>query len=1444
MREKMFVRGRRRRFVIGRSANLNRIVATITWIVLVSSMFFMPVVTLSSATYSSSVSTGMHKKEDIFGGSFSPREVIAAPDEAFNVSFSICPTKDAPNTAILIIVPPDLVKSVKGEEEWVGNVKKGQTMTLTLSFVTKGDVDTHVKANVASESKKDQSSYFLHVATPNAKFKPEKGAPARTITPDAKVQVELNLESSRALPKLESSPSSPGTFRVYGTWWYWNDETGGWSPGRYMLVEIWDSDTGPDDLLAQGWTDANGYFDITAPNDDVYKGADVYLRYYALGAWDWFTTDSDGNQYWWRYPGSGTIQDDVPDGWVYDAGDQGALDFYQACQAGDAVYAEMQFVYNWVGWYRSRVQVVWPIETWPHSHGDEIHLPATGGWDHITVQHEQGHCVMWALYGYFPPGPGPTTERHYLASESSGGFAFTEGWAEFMQAAVDNNPNNCESGLMNIENNTWYNGPFWTPEGWIGDSGDMDGDIIEGSVASIFWDIFDGTWAAERDYLDTMNNGGFDEIFQVLMYYNPNDILQFWDDWQTISSDLSTRVGPLCNIYWNYGIMEDYYDPWGAVDINMGDTYTSSRQVRLLVDAYDWGGGVYAVRFADDYPTLTWSNWYTFPTSNGPGEYWFWIDDPGDGLKDIHVQLMDNALRTSAAGGIYDSIYLDTTPPTGYVVINSGNPIYTTSTSVTLYLTYSDSLGVRDVYYGNAGEAWVGPFSPTATMAWTLPSGDGTKTVWYLIYDFAGNSYMCSDSIFLDTTNPTGSIIINSGNPAYTASTAVTLYLTYDDNVGLTGVYYGNAGEAWVGPFSPTPTKAWTLPSGDGTKTVYYRIYDYAGNSYTCSDSIILDTRVLTITASAGSYGSISPSGSVQVNYGQDITFTITPDTGYEILDVVVDGASQGAIPSYTFYAVFVDHSISALFGVNNHDTAVIAVTPSSTIVGQGYPLLIDVTAENHGAYTESFNVTVYYGNSVITAEQWETFWSRGDVNRDGYINGTDLNLITAAWLATPSSGNWNPWADLDQNLIIDLYDLTICSYYQGLEIWTYAITGGVIGTLPVMNLAAGYTQELTFTWDTSGIPYGNYVVCAYAVPILGKEEDRVDNTFADGTVLVTVPVDDVAVVDVTPSRTSVGQSYPLLIDVTVENHGTFTESFNLTVYYGNSAITAQQWETFWSKGDVNRDGYINGTDLNLMTAAYGATPSSPRWNPWADLNQNLIVDGSDVTICSYFQGLEIWTYAISGGVIGTLPVMNLAAGNARELTFTWDTSGIPYGNYVIGAYAVPILGTEPPLGREVDRADNTLADGTIFVTIPGDITGPENPVGSGLYPPDGTVDNYDLSYLREKYGTNDPIADFTGPLDIPDGIVDAYDLTALGKNFGRNIYTLSSSRAVLTKVYSPGSLCTNPPSLVNGLVFAVGMSISNYLRIGTDKRVSAWCANPKKRLGKRVLNLRTVKYR
>lgn len=76
----------------------------------------------------------------------------------------------------------------------------------------------------------------------------------------------------------------------------------------------------------------------------------------------------------------------------------------------------------------------------------------------------------------------------------------------------------------------------------------------------------------------------------------------------------------------------------------------------------------------------------------------------------------------------------------------------------------------------------------------------------------------------------------------------------------------------------------------------------------------LLVEKAWTIMASAGPGGTISPSGSTVVPHDGDRLITITPNRGYQVQDVLVDGVSVGATGTYTFSNVRTDHTIEAVF--------------------------------------------------------------------------------------------------------------------------------------------------------------------------------------------------------------------------------------------------------------------------------------------------------------------------------------------------------------------------------------------------------------------------------------------------------------------------------------------------------------------------------------------------
>ena len=83
---------------------------------------------------------------------------------------------------------------------------------------------------------------------------------------------------------------------------------------------------------------------------------------------------------------------------------------------------------------------------------------------------------------------------------------------------------------------------------------------------------------------------------------------------------------------------------------------------------------------------------------------------------------------------------------------------------------------------------------------------------------------------------------------------------------------------------------------------------------FALSTAAFADSITIKASASPKKGGTISPPGKVTVESGENQQFTITPNTGYQIKDVIVDKVSQGVIDIYTFTDITQKHSIKAKF--------------------------------------------------------------------------------------------------------------------------------------------------------------------------------------------------------------------------------------------------------------------------------------------------------------------------------------------------------------------------------------------------------------------------------------------------------------------------------------------------------------------------------------------------
>jgi len=150
-----------------------------------------------------------------------------------------------------------------------------------------------------------------------------------------------------------------------------------------------------------------------------------------------------------------------------------------------------------------------------------------------------------------------------------------------------------------------------------------------------------------------------------------------------------------------------------------------------------------------------------------------------------------------------------------------------------------------------------------------------------------------------------------------------------------------------------------------------------------------------TITATSGAHGSIDPAGVVTITEGEDKTFTITPDTDYQIADVFVDSVSVGAVAEYTFEDLNEDHTISATFEVIPPivvPVTAITVTPTTmTLIAGGATGTVTETVTPANATNKNVN------------------WSSSDTGIATVVNGvvTPVAVGTATITVTTVDGSF-----------------------------------------------------------------------------------------------------------------------------------------------------------------------------------------------------------------------------------------------------------------------------------------------------------------------------------------------------------------------------------------------------------------------------------------------------
>ena len=266
--------------------------------------------------------------------------------------------------------------------------------------------------------------------------------------------------------------------------------------------------------------------------------------------------------------------------------------------------------------------------------------------------------------------------------------------------------------------------------------------------------------------------------------------------------------------------------------------------------------------------------------------------------------------------------------------------------------------------------------------------------------------------------------------------------------------------------------------------TIVYAHWTYTGGSGG-SGGYVPGYYIIRATAGAG--GSITPSGDVSVRAGANQTFTITPNRGYAVSDVKIDGRSIGAVRSYTFENISASHTIEVQFRVRSSFVDV----PS----GSYYEDAVDWAVAN--GITTGTDAAHFSPDGICTRAQAVTFLWRAagrpapesrtmpftDVPADSYYydavlwaveNGitkgtssttfspdntcTRAQIVTFLWRSeqSPAAGSSNPFTDVSAD-----------AYYADAVLWAVkeAITTGTTRTTFSPDAECTRAQIVTFLW-------------------------------------------------------------------------------------------------------------------------------------------------------------------------------------------------------------------------------------------------------------------------------------------------------------------------------------------------------------------------------------------
>lgn len=282
----------------------------------------------------------------------------------------------------------------------------------------------------------------------------------------------------------------------------------------------------------------------------------------------------------------------------------------------------------------------------------------------------------------------------------------------------------------------------------------------------------------------------------------------------------------------------------------------------------------------------------------------------------------------------------------------------------------------------------------------------------------------------------------------------------------LEGQSYDGAQPVWEG--AATSCTVYNLAY---ETTYYFVVRAYSGDTESGDSNEVTYTtgampiNTYTITSSSSANGSIAPLGGISVEEGTDQSFSITPSDGYQVADVLVDGASVGVVSTYTFQQVNADHTISVQFALSSYSISASAdaggsISPSGSI---------DV---EHGT-TQEFAVGSAVGYQVadvlvdgvsVGAVSSYLFDS---VNADHTIHATFRAQTFSISASTGSNGSITPSGSSNVSYAgSQTYTMAPDSGYEIDDVKVDGVSVGDSGSYTFANVTSSHTISVTFVQE------------------------------------------------------------------------------------------------------------------------------------------------------------------------------------------------------------------------------------------------------------------------------------------------------------------------------------------------------------------------------------------